>query len=167
MAAPTGPDGARARARSQGGRERERTPAEISELKGDLTAVQVEVASLKHGLTTWTKTMEKRVEEHNKQLDSRMAEFQINGTTQLSALEKKFEDQFAAILAGLGDLARRVAHIASGPPLAPLAGPARTPVLDPAPSGDRQMAEARVQEKETILIQAGRSSSLHQRECTE
>ena len=100
MATLTGQDGARARARSQGGRERERTPAEIRALKDDLTAVQVEVAGLKGDLATWSKTMEKRVEEHNKQFDSRMAEFQLNGTTQLSALEKKFEDEFAAILTG-------------------------------------------------------------------
>ena len=86
--ASSGPGGTHARARSSGARECERTPAEVRELKGDVTTLQVEVAGLKNDLANWTKTMEKRVQDHNSELDKNMTNFQVNATVQLSALKQ-------------------------------------------------------------------------------
>ena len=91
MTSHPGADGARARARSRGARERERKPAEIRNIKGDVTTLQVEVAGPRNDLAARTKTMEKRVEEHNKDSDKNTAEIQFDGTGQLSIREKKFE----------------------------------------------------------------------------
>jgi hypothetical protein len=108
-----------ARARSTGARERERTPSEIQDMKTDITTLKAEVANLKASLNSWTKDMEKKVDDHNNEFDNKMSEFQVNGSMQLSVLEKKFEDQFAAMMVAITDLTNRVAHIASGPPPAP------------------------------------------------
>ena len=61
-------------------------------MQNDIAGLKAEVAHLKTNLDSWTKDMEKRVDEHNKEFDKKMGEFQVNGTAQLGVLEKKFED---------------------------------------------------------------------------
>ena len=118
------------RARSTGASGRNRTPPKIQDLQDEVTGLKAQVTGLKMNLDAWTKTMEKRVDDHNKEFDKKMGEFQVNGTAQLGALEKKFENQYAAIIAGLADLSTRVANIAGGPPPPPPI-PTPTATADP------------------------------------
>ena len=93
-------------------------------MRTDVASLKAEVTHLKTTLDSWTKEMEKNVNEHNKEFDNKMSELQVNGTMQLSVLEKKFEDQFAAMMTAINDLTNHMTNIASGPPPPPTSTPA-------------------------------------------
>ena len=59
------------RPRSTGARERERTPAELQDMQNDIAGLKAEVAHMKANLNSWTKDMEKRVDDHNKEFDKK------------------------------------------------------------------------------------------------
>ena len=102
----------------------------MQDLRDEIAAVKADMSSLKMGVDNWSRTFGENMQKEIAKvtaasdakftdLEDKLSNFQLNGTSQLQQLEQKFEERFATVMAGLNALGDQIRNASTGPPPPP------------------------------------------------